>query len=110
MLAPGGYALLHVPHSLPSGMAVCADAPIMQMHAIPAERLRARVAEAGCEVLAADERVDFCGGGIGNAVYVVRKPGTLARWAAAGEVPGEASPPQTSLWPSGTLDGSGVCV
>ena len=73
LLAPGGYALLHAPYFIPGH--VIKDFPdVMQMNYVPQEDVARQIAASGCELVHVVDDVDYCGGGIENAVYIVRKP------------------------------------
>ena len=45
-----------------------------QMNYVPKAEVGDLIARCGCELLHTVEDVDYCGGGIDNCVYLVRKP------------------------------------
>ena len=73
-LAPGGHALLHAPYFIRDH--VVKDFPdVMQMNYLPQDEAVRVVAESGCEVVhVLDDGIDYCGGGIENCIYLVRRP------------------------------------
>ena len=75
ILSPGGFGVLHAPYELPPGQRVRGDAPVMQMHALSKEAMHDAVHRGGCILVALLEgdEYDRCGGGIQNALYVIRK-------------------------------------
>jgi SAM-dependent methyltransferase len=74
MLAPGGFALLHVPYDIPGHVAKYEFSDVMQMNFVPRDSFSSTVAASGCVLLAILDEVDFCGGGILNCVYLIRRP------------------------------------
>lgn len=72
LLAPDGVALLHCPFAI-DGHRPVVDAPVMQMHFVTQDALRAAVHSTGATVVAVDDSADRCGGGIKNCVYIVRR-------------------------------------
>ena len=74
LLSPGGFALLHAPYFIPDY--VFKDYPdVMQMNFIRQSEVLQKVISCRCELVGVvDEGFDYCGGGIQDCVYVVRRP------------------------------------
>ena len=74
LLSPGGFALLHAPYFIPDY--VFKDYPdVMQMNYVKQSEVLQKVISYRCELVGVvDEGFDYCGGGIQDCVYVVRRP------------------------------------
>lgn len=71
-LANGGIALLHIPYYIENYVPVTDLQHTMEMHFVPKERIHNIALSNNCVVLG-DSPMDFCGGGIQNCTYVIKK-------------------------------------
>lgn len=74
VLAPDGVAVLHMPYNGTYTNLRDVKIGIMEMHSITKSDVLTIVDECGCVLLEINEDRDLCGGGIQNAVYLIRKP------------------------------------
>jgi SAM-dependent methyltransferase len=70
LLAPGGYAVLHIPFEIPNYQPQPnANPGEIEMHCLPKAEVYALAEAAGCKLLGEDP-TDRCGGGVGNVTYI----------------------------------------
>jgi ubiquinone/menaquinone biosynthesis C-methylase UbiE len=67
-----GVALLHIPYHINHYNNVHDQINVMEMHFVPKKHILKIVGNNKCKVLGIQE-LDFCGGGIKNCIYVIKK-------------------------------------